>query len=1137
LVTPLHIHSEYSLLDGSLSLSKLVKGLKTQGYTSAALTDHDSLHGIIEFSSECQKHGIHPIIGYEANVEWPDLPSAIHPIGHLTLLVETAVGYQNLLKICTYANTTGQSHFSVSQQFLKDHSEGLICLTSCLKSHLSQLVLNEYLKEARTYLKTLETLFPQSLYIEIMDNGIPEQKILQQKLIPLSLELNIPLVATPDTHYLEPSDREAHLSVIAIKHKLSRDHLEKFPDIPFFHLPNPEEMEERFKDIPDSIKNTDIIAARCSFKLPKYLPSMPSFSEDPFQTLKDLTMIGLEKRRPFIESYQKAPGIWDFYLQRLERELQIISQMEFSGYFLIVQDFIQWSKNQGIPVGPGRGSAAGSLVTYALGITDIDPIRFDLLFERFLNPERISLPDIDTDFCQEGRAKVLNYVYEKYGNQCVAQIVTFGRLMARNALKGIARIHGWNFKDSNDFAQLIPQTPGMTLSLALEEEPQLQSLLKKEERAQELWSTALGVEGIVQSLGIHAAGVIISSEPLVERCPLMESEGQILTQFENKYAEKVGLIKFDFLGLKTLTVINHTLKRLPLEEVPCWDSIDIEDPNVYKTLNSQRLTGIFQLESTGMRNLIQNLKPSCFDDIIALLALFRPGPLSSGMVDEFVQRKHGQQAIHYFFPQLEPILKNTYGSIVYQEQVQSIAATLGNFTLGEADLLRRAMGKKDKKEMDNQKKRFLDGCDQNQLDPIKSEEIFDLMAKFAEYGFNKSHSAAYGMITFQTAYLKTYQPIFFMASLMTADRDNTDKIYTYVQECLKLNIPLLPPSINKSHLSFEVENGSLRYALGAIKGLGEGFIQHLVTERSQNGSFKSVTDFLQRIQSKNLNKKILESLIKSGSFDEIPFNHVPESEDFKPSSTHRQTLLKNSESWLKTLQSQTASFFFQPTFTYTPSVPFTFLELSSSEKEVFGFYFMNHPVEEAKSEFALLTSFPLSEAIHHLEPDTVPEFKRKVHRVGGLIKDIQERYTKNKDKFYTLLIEDKNGQLELVVSQKPASLKGDLILVECKLRRGFGESLCRGVVQQLYSMTDARHKYFKALTLESKSLTLTDWDSLEKLLTLHPGDKKLYLSFEFPEEDYGFKGTFHQKISFDQGLFQEIFSHLHQKVTLTWKTQ
>lgn len=899
----LHVHSEYSLLDGSIKVKKLIKELAARNAKAAALTDHDAMHGALEFYLGCKEKNINGIIGFEANLEPFSKCLPPNKLTHLILLAQTDVGYSNVVKLCTLANTSGKDALgtdstSLTWEQLAAHSDGIICLTSCLHGELAQLVGMGSTAEVDAFITHLKSVFSaENVFVELMNNNLPEQLRLLPLLVDTARHHGLGIVATADAHYLLPKDQGTHLNLLAIKHKLQKNEIRGLDSSYAFHLATFEEMQEKFQAWPEALENTKIIADRCKVNINTKAIFMPDYRQKPEETSDDcLTRLAHEGLLERKEAIIKALGpryndeLWAEYQQRLEYELSVILKMKFSGYFLIVQDFINWAKSQDIPVGPGRGSAAGSLVVYALKITNIDPIRFNLLFERFLNPERISMPDIDTDFCQDRRAEVLEYVYQRYGARNVSQIVTFGRMMAKNALKNLARVTGWNYNDSNDFAKLIPETAGITLEQAYADEEKIRERLAVDERAKTLWDGAIEIEGVLNSLGIHAAGVIISDRALDERCPMLESEGQLLTQFEHKYAEKIGLIKFDFLGLKTLTVIDKAVKLVHARHDPTFniEDIELEDPKVYEAISTAHVTAVFQLESNGMRKLIADLKPTCFNDIIAVLALFRPGPLGSGMVEDFVLRKHGKNPVEYLFPELEPILSDTYGVIVYQEQVQKIAAVLANYSLGEADLLRRAMGKKDKNEMEKQKARFVSGTTENGHDALIAGDLFDLMGKFAEYGFNKSHTAAYGWVTYQTAFLKTYYPTELMTAIMTCDLDNTDKIVTYVRDCKRMKIRLLPPSVNASGFEFLIPSDrTIQFGLGAVKGLGKGIIEHIVEERNRGGVFATVPEFIARVDARKLNKKILESLIKAGAFDDIASN--------------RSELLGNIDSWLRSI--------------------------------------------------------------------------------------------------------------------------------------------------------------------------------------------------------------------------------------------
>lgn len=1166
----LHIHSEYSILDGSIKLKKLIKELSKRGAKAAALTDHDGMHGALEFYLACQSEKINGIIGYEANIA-----AAFHPnqkqAFHLILLAENNTGYTNLIKLCTIANTSGKNALftdstSLEWDELEKHSEGLICLTSCLKGELASLVLTEQENDAQLFLQKLITIFgKQNTFIELIDNGLEEQKLLIKKLVSLARKNDLNIVATADVHYLYKKDKETHLSLLAIKNKLQKSDVRGMPSDIDFHLTTTEEMLEKFSNYPDALSNTVKIAERCNVKIDTKSIFMPDYRQRENETSDEclirLSREGLELRKSSVQIWMGekfSEAIWDDYKKRLEYELSVILKMKFSGYFLIVQDFINWAKEQNIPVGPGRGSAAGSLVTYALRITNIDPLRFNLLFERFLNPERISMPDIDTDFCQDKRGEVLNYVYQKYGNRAVSQIVTFGRMMAKNALKNLARINGWSFHDSNEFAKLIPESPGITLEQAYQEEEKIRQRIESEEKTKTLWEGAVEVEGTLSSLGIHAAGVIISDRALDERCPLLESEGQLLTQFENKYAEKIGLIKFDFLGLKTLTVIDNAVKIVKSRKQIELDIeyIDLDDKKVYEMISTAHVTGIFQLESTGMRKLIADLKPTCFTDIIAVLALFRPGPLGSGMVEDFVKRKHGETQVEYPFPELEPILSDTYGVIVYQEQVQKIAAVLANYSLGEADLLRRAMGKKDKSEMERQKSRFVSGATENNHDPQKSADLFDLMAKFAEYGFNKSHTAAYGWVTYQTAWLKTYYPTEFMTAIMSCDLDNTDKIVGYVRDCKRMKIKILPPCVNHSRFEFSIPTDHvIQFGLGAIKGLGSGIINMIVEEREKNGEYNTVPEFIARLDPRKLNKKVMESLIKSGAFDAI--------------ATNRAELLANSDSWLRTIakeierneatgydlfgsfangtiqsksqpittvtinfpKNSKKRFEFCPTLlptiiisekcfkqvvNYLLSVqlkktkPWNYHEQLSNEFSTLGFYMSGHPADLLRTDIKELTEVTLDQAALYLEPDNVPDYKRKSIKAAGIVTMLLEKKNKDGNTFLVLKIEDGYGELEVTLFNKqflaltePIKLN-EAVLLECKLKKGIEEGSVKGIVQSIERISNKRIELVKRIILKTEEdflKTPNNLKILEQILKENPGKTPLFMNIAVYEKN------------------------------------
>ena len=1133
----LHVHSEYSLLDGSIRIKKLLKEVKSRGGWSVALTDHDSLHGYMEFYLEAQAQGIHPVLGYEANVQGGVTKGS--QTFHLVLLAETQEGYRNLLLLSSYANIDGKNQgrenaFCVPIDFLRTHAAGLICLTSCLKGELSSLLSEQRYDDALRYLDTLKEIFSEkNVFIELIDNNLPAQKILLPQLIALAKETKTPVVATADVHYLHAKDQGTHLSLMSIKHKWREQDLEQIDKSYEFHLLSQEEFLAKWSHIPEALDNTIAIASRCQFKIDTKSIFMPDFrihaDEPANDCLIRLAREGLAARRGQIalaRGPEFSEDLWKKYEERLEYEISVITKMNFSGYFLIVQDFINWAKERQIPVGPGRGSAAGSLVTYALRITNIDPIRFNLLFERFLNPERVSMPDIDTDFCQDRRDEVIQYVYERYGQSNVSQIVTFGRLMARNAIKGLARIKGWSFTESNEFAKLIPETPGTTLDKALESEELLKNRLEQDQRAGDLFEEAREVEGVLNSLGIHAAGVIISDKNLRERCPMMESEGQMLTQIEYKYAEKAGLIKFDFLGLKTLTVIDKAIQNIKKTTGNTIDieTLDVNDPKVYELISSAHVTGLFQLESSGMRKLIADLKPTSFSDIESVLALFRPGPLGSGMVEDFVLRKHGKKALEYPLPELEPILKDTYGVMVFQEQIQKIAAVLGQYSLGEADLLRRAMGKKDKAEMARQKTRFLEGAAKAGFDVTICSDIFELMQKFADYGFNKSHTAAYGWVTYQTAYLKTYYTAEFMAAIMSCDLDNTDKIVSYVRDCRRMKITLLPPSINHAAYEFTIpQPNHIQFGLGAVKGLGQGIIDLIVSERTKNGLFRSVPEFIARVDPRKLNKKTMETLIKCGAFDAIEPN--------------RAQLIHNMDAWLKTIgrererqdqvgdgifglgikeasatasQGALASLLMGIKTQQAPRWPF--VQELEYEAATLGFFMSGHPTDLFKKDFESLVDAPLCDCPLLSEPGEIPEFKRKSSRIGGMIAAIFDKRTKAGDRFCIIKLEDATGELEIAVFPKQfqalspegrfAYKVGDMVWIECKLQPGFETGSVRGVCQSLGYVWERRVERARLVVLRGEPPFLLEAKQVKNLVGLlnsHKGSTPVVFRTEIKE--------------------------------------
>ncbi|PLX91472.1 MAG: DNA polymerase III subunit alpha, partial [Desulfuromonas sp.] len=842
----LHLHSQYSLLDGAIKIDDLVKRGREYKMPALAVTDHGNMFGAIEFYQKASSAGIKPIIGCEVYVA----PGARFDKGnargssdasyHLVLLCQNITGYRNLCHLISAAYREGFYYKPrIDWELLKERHHGLIALTACLGGEIPTLLGMNRQDEALARVKQMSEIFDDNrLFLELQENHLPEQEPVNRGLIELHNELGLPLVATNDCHYLTREDAYAHEVLLCIQTGKTMDdpNRMRFSNNEFY-VKTPDEMSALFAHVPEAIDNTVAIAERCNLELDFKTYHFPQYEKPAEKSLDDVleeqSREGLDQRlveirrvRTVAEDEEKE------YRERLEIELACIRQMGFPGYFLIVADFINWAKDHNIPVGPGRGSAAGSLVAFAIRITDIDPMPYNLLFERFLNPERISMPDIDVDFCIYGREDVIEYVRQKYGEGNVAQIITFGTMAAKGVIRDVGRALSMPYGEVDKISKLVPGTLGITLKEALQQEPKLKELVEKDPKVKSLYPIALALEGLTRHASTHAAGVVVTPKPLPEYLPLYtdpKSGGQV-TQFAMSYVEKIGLVKFDFLGLKTLTVIDNAVRLIREGKSPDFDLtlVGDDDEETYKLLGAGETTGVFQLESSGMKELLIKLKPSCFEDIIAVCALYRPGPLGSGMVDDFILRKHGKKAITYDFPQLEPILKDTYGVIVYQEQVMLIAQVLANYSLGGADLLRRAMGKKKPEEMAKQKDLFLAGSKENKLDLKKAEGVFDLMEKFAAYGFNKSHSAAYALVAYHTAYLKTHYPVEFMAALLTEDMENTDKVIKNISEVRSMGIEVLPPDINASDRSFTVHERSIRFGLGAVKGVGAAALDSIL---------------------------------------------------------------------------------------------------------------------------------------------------------------------------------------------------------------------------------------------------------------------------------------------------------------------
>jgi len=885
----LHLHTDYSMLDGACDVEKLVGRVKELGMPAVAMTDHGNIFGAVHFVNAAHKAGVKPIVGCELyvckkedhNIE--RTPPEGDTYNHLLVLAENDEGYRNLVKITSEASLNGFYYKPrVSKKFLAEHSKGLIGLSACLKGEVAERLVEGKYDAAREAAASYRDIFGQgNFYLEIQDQGLEMEHRIHAGLFQLEKDIGLPLVATNDSHYLCEDDAHAQDVMVCIQtgKSLQDTNRMKFQGNQFF-VKSHEEMARVFKDSPDVLSRTLDIAERCNMRLEKVSNPFPHFDVPDGYTLdsyfEHISRQGFARRLEVLRDLgnkgQLKHTISD-YEQRLTREIAIIQQMSFSGYFLIVWDFIRYARERNIPVGPGRGSAAGSLVSYAMGITDIDPLQHELLFERFLNPERVSMPDIDIDFCMNRRGEVINYVTQKYGRENVAQIITFGTMAAKAAIKDVGRAMNVPYNDVDRIAKMVPNQLNIKLPNAIEESPQLKEAYEKDAQIRELLETAKKLEGLVRNAGVHAAGVVISPQPLTDLVPLFRTKNdEIVTAFDMVAIEKMGLLKMDFLGLTTLTILDDALKLIAQtrNESITLETIPLTDQETYEKVFYKGLTsGVFQFESHGMRDVLRRYQPNSIEDLTALNALYRPGPIQGGMIDDFIDRKHGRKKIEYELPELQEILQETLGVIVYQEQVMQIANKLAGYSLGEADLLRRAMGKKIASEMAAQRERFVTGANQRGYPPKKIEKIFDLMAQFAGYGFNKSHSAAYALLAYHTAYLKTHYPVEFMAALLTSVTGSTDDVVKYINECREMGIAVEPPDINVSDANFTPHGVAIRFGLAAVKNVGHNAIDSIAAGRKKLEQYRTIYEFCENVDLRLLNKRVLESLIKSGAMDSL----------------------------------------------------------------------------------------------------------------------------------------------------------------------------------------------------------------------------------------------------------------------------
>ena len=1021
----LHLHTQYSLLDGANQLTPLFQQVKNFGMPAVAMTDHGNLFGAIDFYQKAKAHDVKPIIGCEAYMA-PGSRSqraghlAHNEYFHLILLATNQVGYHNLIKLSSKAYLEGFYYKPrMDKELLQEHQEGLIALSGCLSGEVPQLINQQDIEGALRVADEYRSIFGKDrYYLEVQANGLDHQQVANRGLLEIHQKLGIPLVGTNDCHYLNKRDARPHEIMLCLQTgKTLKDPNRMKFDTDQLYVKNTEEMIAEFAEFPRAVLNTTQVAEQCDLHLEFGTSYLPDYQVPEGQThnsyLQYLSEEGLRARLQ--ERPTSIPS--ETYQQRLHTELAVLNSMGYAGYFLVVWDIINFARSRRIPVGPGRGSAAGSLVAYALRITDLDPLAYNLLFERFLNPERVTMPDIDMDFCMDRRGEVINYVIEKYGEEHVCQIITFGTLGAKAAIRDVGRVMDFPYAEVDRVAKLVPTQLNITLQDALKQEPRLQELVDQDVKMKELMDTAMALEGLARHASTHAAGVVISQKPLMDHVPLYKtSNDEIVTQYTMTDLEKVGLVKFDFLGLKTLTMIHDAVGMVnanhPGEPPFDINNLLLNDPLTFEMLSSGKTAGIFQLESSGMRNLLVKIKPETFEDLIAILALYRPGPLESGMVDDFIKRKRDASQIVYDPPQLEPILKETYGVIVYQEQVMAIANQLAGFSLGQADLLRRAMGKKKHDEMAKQKELFVSGAKGKGIPEKLSEKLFDQMAFFAGYGFNKSHSAAYAVVTYQTAYLKTHYPTEFMAALLTSEMGNTDKMVGYFTECRELGLKILPPDANQSLKNFSVVPEGIRFGLVAIKNVGGNAVDVILESRNTEGPFASFIDFCCRIDSQKVNKRVLEGLIKVGAFDSMGIARASLFQVLDEALDHAATIQRNKREGQTSLFEMLAPEPSAPKkegFGFViPQVPeWSQNELLKYERELTGFYITAHPLNRH------------SVAIKHFSTCSTQTIRdvgdgREV-KVCGVISGLKITTTKKGNRMAYAQLEDLHGTVEAII--------------------------------------------------------------------------------------------------------------------------
>ncbi|ADW18546.1 DNA polymerase III, alpha subunit [Desulfobulbus propionicus DSM 2032] len=1108
----LHVHSQYSMLDGAIRVSDLIDTAKEFGMEAVALTDHGAMYGALEFYEKAKKAGIKPLVGCEFYLAENGMEIHDRSAGHnfhLVALAMNEAGYGNLMKLASLAQTKGFYYRPrIDRQTLYAHQEGLIVLTACLKGEIPWRLTHNDENRARARALELQKVFGDRLYLEIQENGLPEQTIANQGLMALAKDLNIKLVATNDCHYLTKEESYAHEVLLCIQTGKTINDPNRFRfNTNELYFKSGDEMAAQFAYCPEAISNTLEVAERCNLELSfkeHFFPIFPIKENETLETVfSQACWDGFQQRLDHMREMGPVSAETEkTYRDRLEYEIDVIQEMGFAGYFLIVADFINWAKKQKIPVGPGRGSGAGSLAAYCMAITDIDPIPYGLLFERFLNVERVSMPDFDVDFCKERRDEVIDYVRQRYGgDDYVAQIVAYGSMKARAVLRDVGRVLDIPLPVVDRIAKLVPEELKITLKKAIEKEPRLREAMKDDE-VRELLTIAQTLEGLARHKSTHAAGVVISPKPMVEYLPVcIGPNKEILTQYDMKYTEKTGLIKFDFLGLKTLTVIDRALKLIAYDVGKEVDlrKIPMDDPKTYNLLCRGDSLGVFQLESDGMRELLIKMQPEQFTDLIALVALYRPGPLDSGMVDTFVETKHGRRPADYPLPQIKSVLQETYGVIVYQEQVMKISNILAGYSLGDADILRRAMGKKIPEVMEKERGKFMAGAKVNNIPEDKATYIFDLMAKFAGYGFNKSHSAAYALVAYQTAYLKAHYPAQFLAALLSCDYDNTDKVVKYINECRQNKIEVLPPDINESFNDFTVINDRVRFGLAAVKNVGGAALDSILAEREAGGPYRSLSDFCSRVDSSKVNRKVIESLIKAGAFDSMSGRRAQYMAMLDQCLDRAKAAQRDRMSGQMNLFAigQPASKQAEATEVELPAdvEEWPELERLAAEKETVGFFLTGHPLEGVMEDLRRAVDTDIAGVEKLREGQAV--------RIGGLIASYKEHKSKKGDRMAFTTLEDMSASIEVIVFPSTFAECAELLTSEQPLvvlgTVQQGERGAKVVAQEVKTLTGALEHYTEraVITLRAAATSRQHMLELKELLYQHHGATPVMLTLHF----------------------------------------